>query len=64
MILFTLSCATDTNEVLSGLVISKLAHHTVEGGTSCDWALQHNKVLIYPPLKRSGSLVKALFIGA
>ncbi len=30
---------------LLGLVISKLAHHTVEGGTSCDWALQHNKVL-------------------
>lgn len=30
---------------VSGLVISKLAHHTVEGGTSCDWALQHNKVL-------------------
>jgi hypothetical protein len=29
-----------------GLVISKLAHHTVEGGTSCDWALQHNKTCV------------------
>jgi len=29
-----------------GMVISKLAHHTVEGGTSCDWALLHNKACV------------------
>jgi hypothetical protein len=28
------------------MVISKLAHHTVEGGTSCDWALRHNKACV------------------
>jgi succinylglutamate desuccinylase len=27
-------------------IISKLVHHTVEGGTSCDWALHHNKTCV------------------
>lgn len=29
-----------------GMVISNLAHITCEGGTSCDWALKHNKACV------------------
>jgi hypothetical protein len=34
------------NKLDIGMVISKLAHHTVQGGTSCDWALRHNKACV------------------